>query len=70
MTDRVRTVALTDDFRVDDLARLVDAIVMIRGVESVTLGAPLAPNDWAARTQVRRELEAKLYEVLRKQDDL
>lgn len=65
MTDRAKglAVALSDDIRVDDLERVMDAIRLFPGVASV---APVLATgeDYFVRERVREELRRKLFEVL------
>lgn len=66
MTDRFNalTIVLDRDIRSDDAQSVIDAIKMVRGVQSVT------PNiadmtDHIAYVRARGEIAAKLFEVLR-----
>ena len=65
MTDRYNslTVVLEKDFRDDDAEHLINAIKMIKGVLSVK-GNISDYSDLVAEERVRRELVAKLWEVI------
>lgn len=66
MTDRIvaLTVTLDDVTRVDDAEPVMQAIQMIRGVQSV-LPVEADANVYWAREAARRELERDLSEMLR-----
>lgn len=66
MTDRIRslTVILENDTRTDDVESVTDAIRMVRGVHSVTLGKPVNLTDLTARIQARSELRKKIGDLL------
>ncbi len=65
MTDRIKgfTVALGKDMREDDCQQIINAILMIRGIENVT---PLitSNDDWLARQHVKAELRESFYEFI------
>ncbi len=67
MTDRIKgfTVALSQDLRDDDCQPIVDAINMIRGVESVT---PLvtSSDDWLARQNVKAQIREHIIKLVDK----
>jgi hypothetical protein len=65
MTDRLNTltVALEKDIRVDDAQGLIDAILRMRGVLSVT-GNVADGTAWMAEERARRELGEKLWQVI------
>lgn len=65
MTDRVRhlTVVLEDDFRVDDLDAIVNAIQQIRGVAAVERHV-VDGRDHIARLTARVALQREIYDVL------
>ena len=66
MTDRINalTVVLDHDYRDDDVAHLVAAIQQFKGVLIVTPNVSTLDSH-IAETRVRRELEGKLWDVLR-----
>lgn len=68
MTDRIKglTVALDRDFRDDDVQAIVDAILMVRGVKSVTKSV-VEMSDYTARIRVASELQSKVLEVFSKE---
>ncbi len=65
MTDRVRhlTVTLDDDFRVDDLEVIVNAIRLIRGVANVEQHV-VHVEAHLAREVVRAEVKRQLHEAI------
>jgi len=66
MTDRYNyiTVGLEKDIRDDDAEALISAIKQLRGVGSV--GPNISdPTAWTAENRARRELEQKIFNVLR-----
>jgi hypothetical protein len=65
MTDRVvsLTVILDQEYRVDDVERLVEAIQMIRGVAHVEKGPVASVDTWFALTNVRQELLPKIIDL-------
>jgi len=65
MTDRIKGVwvAFDHDIREDDVQCVVDAIRMIRHVQSVALSVADL-SDWNARERVRAELSSKIWDVL------
>ena len=66
MTDRLKgcIVVFDADYRDDDAESILEAIGMVKGVQSVT---PEVSNsqDWMARERIKFELRDKLFEVLR-----
>ena len=67
MTDRIRTVTvlLDNDYRVgDDAEVIIQAIRMIKGVESVTPGEVVNMVDWTARHVVHQRVQEKLFKLL------
>jgi len=66
MTDRVShlTVALTDDFRTDDVEAIVSAIRLLRGVAGVTLGEPTSPGEWIERRRIQQRLAIDILGLL------
>ena len=66
MTDKVRylTVQLDDDFRTDDVAPIVQAILAMRHVYSVHMGQPVNPSDWSARLTAEHRLRERIQDVL------
>jgi hypothetical protein len=67
MTERIKALAvmLDKDVREDDVAALVDAIKMLRGVLTVTTNVATIDDD-LAYARARFELQTKLWEVLKK----
>jgi len=65
MTDRIHalTVHLNRDYRDDDAASLIDAIMHLRGVVSVETHIT-GPMDHMARARVRAELEMKAHDAI------
>jgi hypothetical protein len=65
MTDRVRhlTVTLDDDFRVDDLEVIVNAIRLIRGAANVEQHVVHVEAN-LAREVVRAEVKRQLHEAI------
>ena len=67
MTDRVKafTVVLDDDYRIDDVEALQNAIAMMKGVLKVT---PVITDgsDYVNRVRIHHELVAKIWEILKK----
>lgn len=61
MSDRIKalTISLDQDYRDDDVAAIINAIKMVRGVADVS---PIlaTSDDYLARTRVRLELSAAL----------
>lgn len=66
MTDRLNslTVVLESDIREDDAQTLISAISCLRGVLNVS-GNAADFGEHVARARARRELEQKMFEVLR-----
>jgi len=66
MTDRIRhlTVVLDQDYRDDDVQRIVDAIRMTRGVESVGLNVADA-DAYVARETAKSEMRQKIQNFLK-----
>jgi len=67
MTDRVQslTVVLDDDYRVDDVEFIVNAIRMIKGVRTVENGPVVDHADWMARMRVGTDLQNEVLEMFR-----
>jgi len=65
MTDRVKglIVALDSDYRTDDVESIVNAIMMVKGVQKVTT-CVVDADDWQNRVRIRLELIKKLWDVL------
>lgn len=65
MTDRINavTVVLEADLRIDDAQDLLNAIRQLRGVASVEPNVS-SIEDHVAQERAKRELGAKLWEVL------
>jgi len=68
MTDRVRTltIQLDDDYRVDDVEYIVNAIRMVKGVNKVELGAPVDIADWSARMTIGMEYRQAIWDAIDK----
>jgi hypothetical protein len=66
MTDRYNalTVVLDHDIREDDAEPLINAIRCMKGVIKVK-GNVADPDDYIARSQVKHELQMKLFELLK-----
>lgn len=66
MTDRIQdlTVVLDSDIREDDVECIMDAILMIKGVQSVGKGKPVNFEDHMARQRVYMDVREKLFDVL------
>ena len=64
MTDRLKglTVAFDKDIREDDAKCIIDAILMIKGVSSVTTSLS-GPDDYMNREQVKRDIVKKIYDL-------
>lgn len=65
MTNRfyALTVVLEMDYRDDDAQPILNAIKMIRGVQSVK-GNISTPDTWMAEERAKRELGQKLLEII------
>lgn len=65
MTDRIKgcVVAFDHDIRDDDAQGLLNAIRMIKGVQSVTTKQVNA-DDWMNRQRIRLKLSSRLLKVL------
>lgn len=68
MTDRVKgfTVILDQDFRIDDVEVIQNAIAMIKGVNSVN---PIIANseDFVIEKRTKSEITKKLFEFIQKE---
>jgi hypothetical protein len=66
MTDRIKglTIALDRDYRDDDVQAIVDAIMMIKGVQSVKKSIA-NHEDWINRVQIRTDLQRRLFDALK-----
>lgn len=66
MTDRIKglTIALDRDYRDDDVEAIVNAIMMVKGVLSVKKSVA-NHEDWINRTQIRADIENRLYTALK-----
>lgn len=66
MTDRVKglVVTLDDDYRIDDVQEIVNAIKMVKGVATVDENITTI-DDHMNRVRVKMELQGKLFEALR-----
>ncbi len=64
MTDRLKGcyVAFDDDYRTDDVERILEAIRMVRGVASIATTVTNG-DDWMNRERIRREYEDKVLAV-------
>jgi len=67
MTDRVKgfVVTLSEDMREDDAQAIADAIRMVRGVLDVSPSI-VDHEDHMNRERIRRELQEKLWDILRR----
>lgn len=66
MTDRVKGLVITldQDYRIDDVQDIVNAIKMVKGVAKVDESVARI-DDHMNRVRVRMELQGKLLEALR-----
>lgn len=67
MTDRLNgcVVVFEKDIRVDDAEAILDAIRMVKGVLAVKADDGIVElGDYVAQERTRRELGAKLWEIL------
>ncbi len=66
MTDRILalTVVLDRPIRDDDAQPILDAIRMIRGVANVTTASIQDSGYYAAKVQVRMEMNRKLLDIV------
>lgn len=66
MSDRIKGfwVALDKDYRDDDLEPIKDAVLMIKGVESVAVSTADS-SDWMNRARVKSELITQLWNVIK-----
>ena len=71
MTDRVKgfIVTLEQDLRVDDAQGIHDAIRRIRGVGRVQKNLYKGMDDIINRSQIRIELEERLWKALRDEEE-
>jgi hypothetical protein len=67
MTTRLNglVVAFENDIREDDAQSIIDAILMIKGVASVTTNS-VQPDDYIFRSRIKAEIEKALYEAFQK----
>jgi hypothetical protein len=65
MTDRLKGLIVTfeKDIRDDDAQSIIDAILMVKGVLSVTTSISTS-DDSMNRIRIRHELKEKLFEAL------
>ena len=66
MTDRIKglTIALDHDYRDDDVQAIVDAIMMIKGVQAVKKSVATS-DDWINRVQIRADIHKRLFDALK-----
>lgn len=66
MTDRtqVLTVVLDKQYRTDDVQQIIDAVLMIKGVQSADINVADTTEYMAIET-AKADLRQKLYEVLK-----
>jgi cell division protein FtsX len=66
LTDRIQslTVVLEEDLRDDDAQEIADAIAKLRGVQIVTLGAPVDFTVHVERQRLRRSMGAAIIALL------
>jgi len=69
MTDRYMglTVVLDEDYRSDNAQRIIDAILMIKGVAKVTPKIATG-EDYINRQRVAIEIEKKLFDIFRTEE--
>jgi len=67
MTTRLNglVVAFENDIREDDAQSIIEAILMIKGVSSVTTNS-VQPDDYILRSRIKTEIEKALYEAFQK----
>jgi hypothetical protein len=67
MTTRLNglVVAFESDIREDDAQSIIDAILMIKGVASVTANT-VQQDDYILRSRIKAEIEKALYEAFQK----
>lgn len=67
MTTRLNglVVAFENDIREDDAQSIIDAILMIKGVASVTANT-VQHDDYILRSRIKAEIEKALYEAFQK----
>lgn len=67
MTDRIRhlTITLDRDYRDDDVEHIVNAISMVRGVETVETRI-VTSNDYWARESAILELRKEIFDHVKK----
>ncbi len=65
MTDRVRsfTVVLDQDYRTDDLEQIINTVLMIKGVASVTPQV-VESSDYITRQTLSIDFRQKLYKCV------
>ena len=65
MTDRVKgfTVTLDDDYRIDDVEKIMEAIRIFKGVGSVEPNITTS-SDWVNRERVKNEFKGKLFKFI------
>ncbi len=65
MTDRIKGLVITldNDYRIDDLENLINAIEQFRGVASVSPSVA-STDDHINRSRIKLELKQKLYEAI------
>lgn len=66
MTDRIKDlhVVLDNDYREDDAKLIIDAIIMLKGVDSVRLGAPVRGSDYAERQRLANEFDREINKAI------
>lgn len=67
MTDRVNGVyvALDKDYRTDDVEKILQAILMIKGVLAASAeDFTVEPRDWIAERRVREEIYKEIINVI------
>ncbi len=67
MTTRLNglVVAFENDIREDDAQSIIEAILMIKGVSSVTTNS-VQPDDYILSSRIKTEIEKALYEAFQK----
>ncbi len=65
MSDKIKglTVVLAQDYRDEDVQKIIDTIEMIKGVKSVTM-IEVNANDYINRERIKSELREKIIDVL------
>lgn len=65
MTQRVKglLVSLEHDIREDEIKYIINAIGMVKGVQSVTINT-VNQDDWLNRARIKNQIESKIYQAI------